>query len=60
MLDFIGKGDVLLMTRVHRLARSIADLQDIVRTLKAKGAALVPRLPREQTERVPVRKVTAK
>jgi len=40
VLDFIGKGDVLLVTRVDRLARSIGDLQDIVRTLKAKGASL--------------------
>src|ERR1700692_2769608 len=40
VLDFIGKGDVLLVTRVDLLARSIGDLQDIVRTLKAKGAIL--------------------
>ena len=40
VLDFIGKGDVLLVTRVDRLARSIGDLQDIVRTLKTKGASL--------------------
>src|SRR5260370_42710994 len=40
VLDFIGKGDVLLVTRIDRLARSIGDLQDIVRTLKAKGASL--------------------
>ena len=40
VLDFIGKGDVLLVTRVDRLARSIGDLQDIVRALKAKGASL--------------------
>jgi DNA invertase Pin-like site-specific DNA recombinase len=40
VLDFIGKGDVLLVTRVDRLARSIGDLQDIVRKLKAKGASL--------------------
>src|SRR6202795_317680 len=40
VLDFIGKGDVLLVTRVDRLARSIGDLQDIVRALKAKGAIL--------------------
>ena len=39
VLDFIGKGDVLMVTRVDRLARSIGDLQDIVRTLKAKGAS---------------------
>jgi DNA invertase Pin-like site-specific DNA recombinase len=40
VLDFIAKGDVLLVTRVDRLARSIGDLQDIVRTLKAKGASV--------------------
>src|SRR6201992_4075580 len=40
VLDFIGKGDVLMVTRVDRLARSIGDLQDIVRTVKAKGASL--------------------
>ena len=40
VLDFIGKGDVLMVTRVDRLARSIGDLQDIVRTIKAKGASL--------------------
>jgi DNA invertase Pin-like site-specific DNA recombinase len=40
VLDFIREGDMLLITRVDRLARSIADLQDIVRTLKTKGAAL--------------------
>jgi hypothetical protein len=28
-LDFIGKGDVLLVTRVDRLERSIGDLQDM-------------------------------
>src|SRR5260370_31901005 len=39
VLDFIGKGDVLLVTRVDRLARSIGDLQDIVRTLQAKVAS---------------------
>jgi DNA invertase Pin-like site-specific DNA recombinase len=40
LLEFIRKGDVLVVTRIDRLARSIADLQDIVRTLKAKGATL--------------------
>lgn len=40
VLDFLRKGDVLMVTRIDRLARSIADLQDIVRALKAKGAAL--------------------
>ena len=38
--DFIRKGDTLVVTRVDRLARSIADLQDVVRALKGKGAAL--------------------
>jgi DNA invertase Pin-like site-specific DNA recombinase len=40
VLDFIREGDTLVVTRVDRLARSIADLQDIVRTLKARGATL--------------------
>ncbi|KQP81764.1 integrase [Methylobacterium sp. Leaf113] len=40
ILAFIGKSDTLVVTRVDRLARSIGDLQDIVRTLRSKGAAL--------------------
>lgn len=40
LLQFIRPGDVLMVTRIDRLARSIGDLQDIVRTLKAKGAEL--------------------
>src|ERR687897_3193074 len=40
ILDFIRAGDLLVVTRIDRLARSIGDLQDIVRTLKAKGASL--------------------
>ena len=40
VLEFLRKGDVLMVTRVDRLARSIGDLQDIVRALKTKGAAL--------------------
>lgn len=40
LMDFIRSGDTLMVTRVDRLARSIGDLQDIVRTLKAKGATL--------------------
>ena len=31
---------MLTVTRIDRLARSIGDLQDIVRELKAKGATL--------------------
>jgi DNA invertase Pin-like site-specific DNA recombinase len=40
VLDFLRAGDVLMVTRIDRLARSIGDLQDIVRTVRAKGAAL--------------------
>src|SRR5216683_938804 len=40
ILDFIHKGDTLVITRIDRLARSVGDLQDIVRTLKSKGAIL--------------------
>ncbi|NUB14670.1 helix-turn-helix domain-containing protein [Azospirillum brasilense] len=40
VLDFIREGDTLVGTRIDRLARSIADLQDIVRTLRTKGASL--------------------
>jgi DNA invertase Pin-like site-specific DNA recombinase len=40
VLDFLGTGDVLMVTRIDRLARSIGDLQDIVRAVKAKGAGL--------------------
>src|SRR5882672_9774233 len=40
VLDFLRKGDVLVVTRIDRLARSIGDLQDIVRAIKARGASL--------------------
>jgi DNA invertase Pin-like site-specific DNA recombinase len=40
VLEFLRKGDVLMVTRIDRLARSIGDLQDIVRAVKAKGASL--------------------
>lgn len=40
VLDFLRAGDVLTVTRVDRLARSIGDLQDIVRAIRAKGASL--------------------
>jgi DNA invertase Pin-like site-specific DNA recombinase len=39
-LAFLRKGDALMVTRIDRLARSIGDLQDIVRAVKAKGASL--------------------
>lgn len=40
VLDFLRKGDVLMVTRIDRLARSIGDLQDIVREVRARGAVL--------------------
>ena len=40
LLDFLRKGDALVVTRIDRLARSIGDLQDIVRQLRAKGVTL--------------------
>src|SRR5690606_4265437 len=40
LLAFLQNGDTLMVTRIDRLARSMGDLQDIVRTLKAKGVAL--------------------
>ena len=40
LLDFLRKGDTLVVTRIDRLARSIADLQGIVATLREKSAAL--------------------
>src|SRR5258705_778745 len=40
VLDFLSAGDVLMVTGIDRLARSIGDLQDIVRAVKAKGASL--------------------
>jgi DNA invertase Pin-like site-specific DNA recombinase len=40
LLAFLRKGDTLVVTRIDRLARSIGDLQDIVRLLRSKGATL--------------------
>lgn len=40
LLEFIQPGDVLMVTRIDRLARSVGDLEMIVERLKAKGAAL--------------------
>ncbi len=40
LLEFIQRGDTLMVTRVDRLARSIKDLQDIVFLLKERGIAL--------------------
>ena len=40
LLQFIRSGDVLVVTRIDRLARSIGDLANIVRALENKGAGL--------------------
>ena len=40
LLQFLRRGDTLMVTRVDRLARSIKDLQDIVHELRAAGVSL--------------------
>lgn len=40
LLTFLRPGDILVVTRIDRLARSIKDLQDIVYDLKARGVTL--------------------
>lgn len=40
VLAFLQNGDTLVVTRIDRLARSIGDLQTIVRTIKDRGASL--------------------
>ncbi len=40
LIEFARKGDTIVVTRIDRLARSIADLAGIVRTLEANGIAL--------------------
>ena len=40
LLDFARSGDAIVVTRIDRLARSVADLAGIVRELEAKGVAL--------------------
>jgi len=40
LLDMISEGDQLVVWKLDRLARSMSDLEDIVKTLEAKGASL--------------------
>lgn len=40
MLDYIRDEDVLVVCKIDRIARSTADLLNIIETLKKKGAAL--------------------
>ena len=41
LIEFLRKDDELVVTRIDRLARSVFDLQVIVRELDAKGATLL-------------------
>jgi DNA invertase Pin-like site-specific DNA recombinase len=40
LLEFLREGDMLVITRIDRLARNMRDLQNIVHDLKARGVAL--------------------
>jgi DNA invertase Pin-like site-specific DNA recombinase len=40
ILQFLHESDTLVVTRIDRLARSVGDLQDIVKELEAKGVSL--------------------
>jgi DNA invertase Pin-like site-specific DNA recombinase len=40
VLDFIREGDVFVVTKIDRLARSVADLCAIVKRIETKGATL--------------------
>jgi DNA invertase Pin-like site-specific DNA recombinase len=40
VLEFLRKGDTLVVTRIDRLARSVGDLQIIVKVIQAMGASL--------------------
>lgn len=40
VLSFIREGDVLMVTRIDRLARSVQDLENIVSQLRERGAHL--------------------
>ena len=41
VLDFVRDGDVLVVTKLDRLARSVAHLCDVLRVLDERGASLV-------------------
>ena len=50
-LDQLQKGDVLIVTRLGRLARSTRDLLNTLATITAKGAGFVPSATRGPTPR---------
>ena len=41
LLDFMRSGDILVVTRIDRLARSVRDLANVVHDLTARGISLV-------------------
>jgi DNA invertase Pin-like site-specific DNA recombinase len=43
LIDYVRDGDEVIVTKLDRLARSVADLLDIVRRIRSKGALI--RLP---------------
>lgn len=40
LIDYIREGDEVFVTKIDRLARSIADLSDIVKAINRKGASI--------------------
>lgn len=40
LLECVREGDVVVVTRINRLARSVKDLQDLVLELREKGVSL--------------------
>ena len=48
-IDFVRDGDELVVTKLDRLARSVADLVEIEKRLTMKGAALTVLSPRLET-----------
>ena len=41
LLDFIGKGDVLVVTKLDRLGRNLLDILVVIQEIEAKSAQLV-------------------
>ncbi len=52
-LDQLDKGDVLMVTRLDRLARSTRDLLNTLAAIAAKGAGFVPSRTHGRTRRPP-------
>jgi DNA invertase Pin-like site-specific DNA recombinase len=48
-IDFVRAGDELIVTKLDRLARSVADLVEIEKRLTEKGVALIVLSPRLET-----------